>query len=204
MLFRSWSQSAGVRNWYLKRNGTTVATGYFYFNAVNTHMTLPPIQYTDTTGAGANTWSIAVGTSLLADTQDRGTITVTETVGMSNTTITKAAAYVDAGTFVSLDNIKCTVTTTGSRGLSVAAVTGTFQAHISGTFGYVSGVGGSATTAPVTYTTTPSASFFGWSFPNQGDGSTYLINDVTNYRLDRKSTRLNSSHTDISRMPSSA
>lgn len=96
-----------------------------------------------------------------------------------------AAAYVNAGTFVTLDNIKCTVTTSGSRGLSVAAVTGSFQAHISGTFGYVNGVGGSATTAPVTYTTTPSGSYFGWSFPNQGDGSTYLINDVTNWRFYR-------------------
>jgi hypothetical protein len=96
-----------------------------------------------------------------------------------------ASGYVNAGQFVTLDNIKCTVTTSGSRGLSVASVTGTFQAHISGTFGYVNGVGGSATTAPVTYTTTPSSSFFGWSFPNQGDGSTYLINDVTNWRFYR-------------------
>jgi hypothetical protein len=96
-----------------------------------------------------------------------------------------ASGYVNAGSFVTLDNLKCTVTTGGGRGLSVASVTGTFQAHISGTFGYVNGVGGSATTAPVTYTTTPSSSFFGWSFPNQGDGSTYLINDVTNWRFYR-------------------
>jgi len=95
------------------------------------------------------------------------------------------SAYVNAGTFVTLENIKCTVTTSGNRGLSVAAVTGSFQAHISGTFGYVNGVGGSATTAPITYTTTPSGSYFGWSFPNQGDGSTYLINDVTNWRFYR-------------------
>jgi hypothetical protein len=96
-----------------------------------------------------------------------------------------ASGYVNAGTFVTLDNIRATVTTTGNRGLSVASVTGTFQAHISGTFGYVSGVGGSATTGPVTYNTTPSGSYFGWSFPNQGDGSTYLINDVTNMRFYR-------------------
>lgn len=96
-----------------------------------------------------------------------------------------ASGYVDAGQFVTLDNIKCTVTTGGARGLSVASVSGTFQAHVSGTFGYVNGVGGSATTAPVTYTTTPSSSYFNWSFPNQGDGSTYFINDVTNYRFYR-------------------
>ena len=105
--------------------------------------------------------------------------------GVGGELIWKAAGYVDAGTFVSLDNIKCTVTTSGSRGLSMAAVSGSFAAHVSGTFGYISGVGGSATSAAGTYTTTPSTSFFGWSFPNQGDGSTYLINDVTNYRFYR-------------------
>ena len=36
-----------------------------------------------------------------------------------------------------------------------------------------------------TYNTTPSGSWFGWSFPNQGDGSTYLVNDTTNYRFYR-------------------
>lgn len=99
--------------------------------------------------------------------------------------IRSASGYVDAGQFVTLDNIKATVTTSGARGLSVASVTGSFQAHISGTFGFVNGVGGSATTAPVTYTTTPSTSWFGWSFPNQGDGSVYLVNDVTNNRFYR-------------------
>ena len=96
------------------------------------------------------------------------------------------SAYVNAGTFVTLDNIKCTVTTGGSRGLSVAAVSTPFNASISGTFGYVSGVGGSATSYPgPQYTITPSGSFFGWSFPNAGDGSTYLINDYTNWRFYR-------------------
>ena len=260
----AWTGSVGAKNWYLKKNGTVVATGNFYFNVANTHMTMPPIQYIDTSGSTSSaTWSISLGSNLIADQNDRATITVIEYTGISSLNVSslssngtvngsylvstnatgdeggeiqlakapngtlsggitidsyqnklrifeqggsargvsidlskapagvgaelvwKVSGYVDAGTFVQLDNIKCTVTTTGSRGLSVAAVTGTFQAHISGTFGYVSGVGGSATTAPVTYTTTPSASFFGWSFPNQGDGSTYLINDVTNYRFYR-------------------
>jgi hypothetical protein len=98
-----------------------------------------------------------------------------------------ASGYVDAGQFVTLDNIKCTVTTAGNRGLSVASVSGTFQAMISATFGYISGVGGSATNggSSPTYTTTPSTSFFGWNFPNAGDGSTYLINDITNQRFYR-------------------
>jgi hypothetical protein len=96
-----------------------------------------------------------------------------------------ASGYVNAGTFVTLDNIKVTVTTGGQRGLSLATVTGSIQAHISATFGYVNGVGGNATTQPYTYNTTPSGSLFGYSFPNQGDGCTYLINDVTNWRFYR-------------------
>ena len=88
----AWTQSAGPKNWYLKRNGVTVDTGQFYFNAVNTHTTLPPIQYVDTTGAGTATWSIAVGTGVIADTQDRATITVTEYVGISNLNVSALSA----------------------------------------------------------------------------------------------------------------
>ena len=181
----AYSGAIGTRNWYLKRNGTTVATGSFYFNVASQHLTMPPIQYTDTTGAGANTWSVSIGTGLYVDANDLATITVTETVGMSNVTITKAAAYVDAGQFVTLDNLKFTVTTSGQRGLSCATVSGSVNLMISGTYGYISGVGGTATNAACTYNTTPSGSWFGWSFPNAGDGSTYLINDVTNYRFYR-------------------
>ena len=98
-----------------------------------------------------------------------------------------ASGYVDAGAFVTLDNLKFTVTTGGTRGLTVAAVTGVANLMISGTFGYVNGVGGSATTQAYTYTTTANmtGSWFGWSFPNQGDGSVYLVNDTTNYRFYR-------------------
>lgn len=97
------------------------------------------------------------------------------------------SGYVNAGSFVTLDNIKATVTTSGLRGLSVASVAGTFQALISATFGFINGVGGSATNggSPPTYNITPSASIFGWSFPNAGDGSVYLINDITNKRFYR-------------------
>ena len=37
-----------------------------------------------------------------------------------------------------------------------------------------------------------------------GRGRGYSLRDIASLRKDRKSTRLNSSHTDISRMPSSA
>ena len=97
-----------------------------------------------------------------------------------------AAAYVNAGTFVTLDNLKFSVTTSGQRGLSCATVSGTVALSISGSYGYISGVGGAATGYPgPVYSTTPSGSWFGWSFPNAGDGSVYLINDYTNQRFYR-------------------
>lgn len=96
------------------------------------------------------------------------------------------AGYVDAGTFLTLDNMKVSVTTGGLRGLCMAAVAGSFQASISGTSGFINGNASAATNyPPPTYTTTPSTSFFGWSFPNAGDGSTYLIHDITNWRMYR-------------------
>jgi hypothetical protein len=100
--------------------------------------------------------------------------------------IRSASGYVNAGSFVTLDNIKATVTTGGQRGLSVATVSGTFQASISANYALAGGASGSATSWPgPTYTTTPSSSWFGWSFGNAGDGSVYLVNDTTNMRFYR-------------------
>lgn len=140
------------------------------------------------------TWSNGSHYTLSTDTSSSwthsGTLTSAPTGNMIDITptvsdIKSMSGYVDAGQFVTLDNIKATVTTSGNRGLSVAAVSGSFQAHISATFGYVNGVGGNATTSAVTYNTTPSGSWFGYHFPNAGDGSQYIVNDITNNRFYR-------------------
>lgn len=97
-----------------------------------------------------------------------------------------AAAYVDAGQFVTLDNLKFSVTTGGQRGLCCATVTGTATLSISANYALCGGANGGATQYPgASYNTTPSSSWFGWSFPNAGDGSTYLVNDYTNQRFYR-------------------
>lgn len=97
-----------------------------------------------------------------------------------------ASGYVNAGQFVTLDNLKFSVTTGGARGLCCATVTGTAVLSISATYGMAGGSNGYATNWPgATYTTTPSGSWFGWSFPNAGDGSTYICNDYTNQRVYR-------------------
>jgi hypothetical protein len=96
----------------------------------------------------------------------------------------KASGMVAAGTFVSLDNLKCAVTTSGSRGLSVGAVSTTFEADISGWYTVAGGSGG-LTANNITYTTTASGSAFGWNFPTHGDMVLVNLRDKTNNRFYR-------------------
>ena len=98
-----------------------------------------------------------------------------------------ASGYVDAGQFVTLDNLKFSVTTSGARGLCCATVSGTVALSIAAHYYMVNGgVGGNATGFPQpVYTTTPSGSWFGWGFGNAGDGSTYMVNDTVNQKFYR-------------------
>lgn len=108
-----------------------------------------------------------------------------------------ASGYVNAGAFVTLDNIKATVTGTWPRGLSVATVSGTMTLSISATYALVGGASGNATAHPgANYTTTPSGSWFNWGFGNAGDASTYLINDYTNKRFYRIHLMIGASYID--------
>ena len=96
----------------------------------------------------------------------------------------KTSGLINAGTFLTLDNLKVTCTTSGARGLSVGAVSTNFTANIAGWFGF-SGGGGGASANNVTYTTTAAASAFGWGFNTEGDASNYIITDKTNSRVYR-------------------
>lgn len=107
-----------------------------------------------------------------------------------------ASGYVNAGTFVTLDNIKVSVTTSGARGLCMATVSGTMTCSIAGHYMYsYSSPSGTATTYPgANYSTTPSGSFFGWSFGNAGDTSIYYINDYTNKKFYRVTLMIGASY----------
>jgi hypothetical protein len=94
------------------------------------------------------------------------------------------SGIVNAGTFVTLDNIKATVTTSGQRGLSLATVSGTFACNIGGNYAG-SGVGSDGTSGTATITTSASTSIFGWGFTNQGDFANYIITDTTNSKAYR-------------------
>ena len=104
--------------------------------------------------------------------------------GASGELMWKASGFVNAGTFVSLDNIRATVTSSGNRGLSLAAVSTTFSANIAANYGLNGGSGGYATNN-FSVTTSASTSIFNYHFPGEGDGSFYTIVDKTNNRAYR-------------------
>lgn len=97
----------------------------------------------------------------------------------------KVSGIVNAGTFVQLDNIKATVTSSSPRGLSIATVSGTFNYNIGGNFAGAAVGSGGFSTAAQTLTTTPTTSIFGWGFMAQGETSTYILTDITNNRAYR-------------------
>jgi len=100
------------------------------------------------------------------------------------TLIGKSSGYVNAGTFITLDNVKATLTGSGNRGLSLATVSGSFTANIGATYVTTgNAVGGSASVQ--TITTSASNSIFNWNFTGQADTSTYIISDTTNSRVYR-------------------
>jgi len=96
----------------------------------------------------------------------------------------KVSDLVDAGEFVTLDNLKATVPTTGNRGLSIASVSGSFSANIGAWYGGSGGVGGDSVNN-LSVTTTESGSLFSWNFVAEGNSAQYTIYDKTNNRMYR-------------------
>lgn len=106
-------------------------------------------------------------------------------IGASGELTWKASGIVIPGTYIALDNIKATLTSSGTyRGLSLAAVSTSFTANISAHYAMNGGANGGANFNNV-ITTTPTSAIFGWGFGTEGDGSYYNILDKTNNRFYR-------------------
>ncbi len=115
--------------------------------------------------------------------------------GVAGELIWKTSGFVNAGTFLTLDNLKVSVTTGGNRGLSVGAVSTNFTANIAGWYGLVGG-GSGYSANNIGYGTTGSTSAFSWSFPTEGDTSQYNILDKTNSRFYRVTLMIGAGYND--------
>jgi hypothetical protein len=134
--------------------------------------------------------NVGIGTESPASKLDvTGNVNVTGKINVGDATgnvVTKVSGRVTAGTFLTLDNLKFSVTTSEPRGLAIATVSGTSNLYVQGI--YVNGSGSisaSRTTSTVAYTTTTSGSPFGWSFGSAGDTIIYHFMDVDNGRMYR-------------------
>ncbi len=99
---------------------------------------------------------------------------------------TKVAAFVDAGTFVTLDNLRATVTTFDPRGLSLATSSGTLNLYVQAVYTNQAGPAyTSYTNGAVAFSTNASGSLFGWHFGDAGNTIIYHLTDATNRRMYR-------------------
>ena len=137
-------------------------------------------------GTANNT--ITSGSTKAMSIESPGNLTVAGKINLTDPTgnvAVKAAGYVNAGSFVTLDNIKATVATSGNRGLCIATTSGSIVTYMSGTYGMTGGSSGGASNTAITFNTSLSSSIFGWSFGSVGDTPVYYMNDTTNNRFYR-------------------
>jgi hypothetical protein len=104
----------------------------------------------------------------------------------------RVSGIVNAGTFVTMDNLKVTVTTSGQRGLSLATVSGSNSYLIGGNYALNGGSNG--TSGNISLTTSATTSVFNWNFTGAGDISTYILTDSTNGRAYRITLQINYSY----------
>ena len=97
---------------------------------------------------------------------------------------TKLVGRVTAGTFLTFDNLKFSVTTSDPRGLSIATVNGTVNLYVEGRYNNGAAYG-NRTASAIAYTTSPSGSPFGWGFLSSGDTIIYHLTDADNSRMYR-------------------
>jgi hypothetical protein len=137
-------------------------------------------------GTANNT--ITSGSTKAMSIESPGNLTVAGKINLTDPTgnvAVKAAGYVNAGSFVTLDNIKATVATSGNRGLCIATVSGSIVTYMAGVYGMTGGSSGGASNTTITFNTSLSSSIFGWSFGSVGDTPVYYMNDTTNNRFYR-------------------
>jgi hypothetical protein len=171
-----WSGSAAGKSQYAQ----------FIHSRHNSGATNNAIDFYLSNGTADNT--ITSGSTKAMSLESPGNLTVAGKINLSDPSgnvAIKSAGYVNAGSYVSLDNINATVSTSGNRGLCIATNSGSLVTYMSGTYGATGGSGGGAYNITITFNTTLSTSVFGWHFGNVGDTAVYSLNDTTNNRFYR-------------------
>lgn len=97
---------------------------------------------------------------------------------------TKLATRFTAGTYITFDNLKFSVTTYEPRGLSIATTSGTVNLYVEGRYNNGAAYG-TRTASAIPYNTSPSGSPFGWGFNSAGDTIIYHLIDADNSRMYR-------------------
>lgn len=97
---------------------------------------------------------------------------------------TKLVGRVTAGTFLTFDNLKFSVTTYEPRGLSIATTSGTVNLYVEARYNNGAAYG-TRTASAIAYNTSPSGSPFGWGFNSAGDTIIYHLTDADNSRMYR-------------------
>lgn len=187
---------------YTPTTNTTVALNALWVSAGTV---ITRAGYTSATieqiGSSAiiNPWTLA-GTSTYNTTGNVGIGTNTPTqaldvIGNANVTgkinigdptgnvVTKVSGFVNAGTFIQMENLKVTISTS-TRSLVIAAVNSNFIANVSGWFGYTGG-GGGGSSNNISVTTTNTTAQYTWGFATEGDGAQYNILDKTSNKMYR-------------------
>jgi hypothetical protein len=152
----------------------------------NSGNTLNAIDFYLSDGTADNT--ITTGSTKAMTIESPGNLTVAGNLTIGNASgnvATKISGFVDAGTFLSMDNLKVTMGGSGTaRSLVIAAVSTNFTANVTAWIGYTGGGGGSSQ-RNISITTTNTTSFNGWGLNTEGDGAQYNISDLTNSRFYR-------------------
>jgi hypothetical protein len=201
--------AAGSANQIIYKNSSNVATGSASLTYDGSNMlSAPNLTLTYSAGneggeiqlAKAATNSDISGTGIIIDSY-QSRLRIYEQGGLSRgcyidipqgaTNVgyllnNRVSGFVNAGAFVTMDNIRATVPTSGNRGLSLATVTGSFTCNIGATYSAQSGGVSGLSNIGFNITTTPSGSIFGWNFVGASDTITYIINNTTNsiaYRI---------------------
>ncbi len=138
-----------------------------------------------------NTGNVGIGNASPTQALDvTGNINVTGKINLtdpSGNITTKVAAFINAGTAITLGDIQVQLSTGGARSLQIKTTGSNFIAMVSAYTSYNGASGTNAFTYFSDYSQTVSATYgyigTTWGFANEGDLANYFVRDLSNQRF---------------------